>query len=214
MRPNDLSNHLSNPNETTTGTLVKNILKHVCVLAFFLCLPLQIASANDAPLKLFAFAEGIRFDNELNLDTRLGFGTGLKWSTNRLIFSAEYSRVRSKQPFDIIGGEDALGITWQSILLGTGYRAINHPGWKIDLTINAGVLLFGNDAYTADLGTAGSLDIEANTETKFLLRPNLMVQKQLNKRVSLFLEPGVSITSLSGTRINTHLKGGIGFAIH
>ncbi|MEL6822244.1 MAG: hypothetical protein AAFP70_10815, partial [Calditrichota bacterium] len=84
MRPNDLSNHLSNPNETTTGTLVKNTLKHFCVFAFFLCLPFQIASANDAPLQIFTFGEGIRFDKELNLDTGLGFGAGLNWSTRAL----------------------------------------------------------------------------------------------------------------------------------
>lgn len=214
MRPTDLSNHLSNPNETTTGTLVKNTLKHVCVFAFFLCLPLQIASANDAPLKIFALGEGIRFDNELNLNTGLGFGAGISWSNEKLTYSGEYSRTRSEQPFDRVGGEDALGITWQTVLLGIGYRAFYKSGWSLDVNINAGLLRFGNDAYSVDLGAAGRLDIEAKTDSKFITKPSLTVTRQLSKQISLFLETGLSITSLSGTKINTHLKGGIGFAIH
>ncbi|MEL6823602.1 MAG: hypothetical protein AAFP70_17735, partial [Calditrichota bacterium] len=134
--------------------------------------------------------------------------------TRALTISGEYSKVRTKQPFDLIGGEDALDITWQNILFGIGYRAINRSSWELGFKISAGLLLFGNEAYSVNLGAAGQLDIKAKTESKFLAMPGLNIIKRLNNRVSFFLEPGISITSLSGTKINTHLKGGIGFAIH
>ncbi|MGH1363669.1 MAG: hypothetical protein ACRBF0_08940 [Calditrichia bacterium] len=216
MRPTDLSKQLRIQTKLPAGILVKKTLKHVCVFAFFLCLLNQSALADEKKSQLHAaiFSEGARFHSSFMQNFGLGFGLRLRWQPSNLYGFSEFGSIRSEQTFDVISGEASVDIGWQTLFLGAGYSYPLGRNWHLGGEVGVGLLNYRTDALTVDLGAAGSLEIDEQSDNKLIYKPTLVISKTFSGRVHVFIAPAISLVSFSGLKNNLHLKGGIGFALH
>jgi len=163
----------------------------------------------------FSFSMGIEVDpdNVLNNSSSVFEIGGLyNWDdVGNLGINFRYNETAIKNKG--ISETNNVGITISDFLLIYSLTIFDFYSIKVDPYFGMGLRLKERDSYFADLGAAGDQKISGSSEKYALLSFGLIISKNVVKKLSVFIKPGISMYDFKNSSNNYFVTGGISVSI-